>query len=120
LPSVVYGVPDTATTPAFADHCIKTGIAELGLDLSPQVAVVACSTPEVAALYSALGYRIVGVEDTVEPAATRPGEVMALIASRDGRWRDLAHPATVDVFERYRLDEHVARVSEDPVVGDEG
>ncbi|MFD0586102.1 hypothetical protein [Dactylosporangium darangshiense] len=33
---------------------------------------------------------------------------------------ELAHPATLDVYDRYRLDEQVALVVNDPVVGEEG
>ncbi len=35
-------------------------------------------------------------------------------------WRELAHPATVDVFDRYRLDAQIQRCVNDPVVGDDG
>jgi SAM-dependent methyltransferase len=43
-----------------------------------------------------------------------------MIATGNEQWRELAHPATVDVFERYGLDAHVQRCVNDPVVGDDG
>ena len=59
----------------------------------------------------------------VEPrgvAARRPWDVLLLIAAGNDSWRELAHPATVDVFDRYRLDAHIQRCVNDPVVGDDG
>ncbi len=50
----------------------------------------------------------------------RPWDVLLMIAAGNDDWRELAHPATVDVFERYRLDAQVRRCVNDPVVGDDG
>jgi hypothetical protein len=50
----------------------------------------------------------------------RPWDVLLLLAADDPGWRDLAHPATLDVFDRYGLDTLVRTVVNDPVVGDEG
>jgi SAM-dependent methyltransferase len=46
--------------------------------------------------------------------------VLLMLAAGDAQWRELAHPASVDVLERYGLDAHVRTVVNDPVVGDEG
>jgi len=121
LRSLVVAVFDTAPTARFADVTLKTVEATIGRRPEPASCVVACSTPEVAAMYEALGFRIAGVElDAVPSAAERPWDVLLRLAAGDPSWRDLAHPATVDVYERYGLDELVRTVVNDPVVGDEG
>lgn len=124
LRSLVVPVFDTAHTPRFAEVTLKSVESVLGRRLTPQDTIVACSTPEVAALYAALGFQIAGVEADLAlgpgPAPLRPWDVLLRLAAGDPAWRELAHPATVDVFDRYRLDEQVAMVVNDPVVGEEG
>jgi SAM-dependent methyltransferase len=120
LPGLVVPVFDTAPTDRFAEVTLKNVEAALGLRLTPDNTVVACSTPEVVKLYERLGYPIAGVEADRLPVPQRPWEVLLRLAAGDPSWLDLAHPATVDVFGRYRLDEHVRTVVNDPVVGDEG
>jgi SAM-dependent methyltransferase len=211
LRSLVVPVFDTAQTDRFAEVTLKSVESVLGRRPTPADTVVACSTPEVAALYSALGFTIAPVEadaafldPALEPdlvraasgdngpaaaisapgveaitttapgsgavngvassvgappvsvttAATGPGaatisargvesatshlgavtsapgpagtaperpwDVLLRLATGDPSWRELAHPATVDVYDRYRLDEQVALVVNDPVVGEEG
>ncbi|MEV7230215.1 class I SAM-dependent methyltransferase [Polymorphospora sp. NPDC051019] len=120
LRSVVVPVFDTAATDRFAEVTCKNVEAVTGLTLTPDDTVVACSTPEVAAMYARLGFPIAGVEADVEPAPDRPWDVLLRLAAGDPTWRELAHPASVDVFDRYQLDELVRAVVNDPVVGDEG
>ncbi|GAA3343591.1 hypothetical protein GCM10020358_43470 [Amorphoplanes nipponensis] len=119
LRSVVVPVFDTAPTDRFAEVTLKTITVATGLELTPANTVVACSTP-VAGLYAALGFRIAGVEAESEPVPARPWDVLLRLAAGDEGWRELAHPATADVFDRYRLVESVRTVVNDPVVGDEG
>lgn len=114
--SLVVGVTDTPPTDDFAEVTIKAVAADL-VQLDPGNTVVACSTPEVAKLYEQLGYTVLGVEPPEEP---RPWDVLLLIAEGNDQWRELADPATVDVFDRYALDAHVRRCVNDPVVGDDG
>ncbi|MGI5237684.1 class I SAM-dependent methyltransferase [Dactylosporangium sp. CA-139066] len=202
LRSLVVPVFDTAHTDRFAEVTLKSVESVLGRRLTPQDTIVACSTPEVAALYETMGFEIALVEadpafsiaapvpeaagvtlsahatpaagsagavatasaagavsatsnastvhsaiadpggdvrgDTAPSAtassATGPGEgaadraasperpwdVLLRLAAGDPAWRGLAHPATLDVYDRYRLDEQVAMVVNDPVVGEEG
>jgi SAM-dependent methyltransferase len=120
LRSLVVPVFDTAPTARFAEVTLKSVEATIGRRPEPATCVVACSTPEVAAMYRALGFRIAGVELDATPQAERPWDVLLRLAAGDPSWRDLAHPATVDVFERYGLDELVRTVVNDPVVGTEG
>jgi SAM-dependent methyltransferase len=122
LRSLVVPVFDAAPTERFAAVMLKTIFVATGLDLRPDNTIVACSTP-VADLYERLGFPIALVE--ADPAYAdrrpeRPWDVLLRLAADDPAWRDHAHPATVDVFERYRLDEVVRTVVNDPIVGDEG
>ncbi|SCL31081.1 class I SAM-dependent methyltransferase [Micromonospora inyonensis] len=120
LRSVVVPVFDTAATDRFAEVTLKNVAAATGRELTPADTVVACSTPEVAAMYERLGFAIAGVEAEVEPTPARPWDVLLRLAAGDPTWRELAHPATIDVYRRYRLDDLVRAVVNDPVVGDEG
>lgn len=120
LRSLVVPVFDTAPTDRFAEVTVKNIAVATGLDLTPADTIVACSTPEVAALYEKLGYALATVEASVSPAPERPWDVLLRLAAGDETWRELAHPATVDVFDRYRLADAVRTVVNDPVVGDEG
>ena len=120
LRSLVVPVFDTAPTERFAEVTLKNVTVATGLTLTPADTVVACSTPSVAALYAAAGFDVVGVEDAVEPSPERPWDVLLRLAAGDDGWRALAHPATVDVFDRYQLADTVRTVVNDPVVGEEG
>ena len=120
LRSVVVPVFDTAPTGRFAEVTLKNITVATGLELTPDNTVVACSTPAVAALYTALGFTIAGVEAESTPEPARPWDVLLRLAAGDESWRELAHPATTDVFDRYQLADSVRTVVNDPVVGAEG
>ena len=120
LTSLVVPVFDTAPTDRFAEVTLKNVAASLDLTLDPGNTLVACSTPEVADLYRRLGFPIAGVEADEDPAPPRPWDVLLMLAAGDPDWRRLAHPASVDLFDRYGLADFVRRVVNDPVVGDEG
>ncbi|SNY64254.1 class I SAM-dependent methyltransferase [Paractinoplanes atraurantiacus] len=120
LRSVVVPIFDAAPTDAFAEVTLKTITVATGLDLTPSDTLVACSTPEVAKLYELLGFPIAWVEASLDPQPERPWDVLLRLSRGDGTWRELAHPATIDVFERYRLVDTVRTVINDPIIGDEG
>ncbi|MBM2613989.1 class I SAM-dependent methyltransferase [Actinoplanes sp. LDG1-06] len=122
LRSVVVPIFDTAPTDQFAEVTLKTVTVSTGLDLTPADTVVACSTPQVAALYEKLGFTIalVEAEPSLPAVPERPWDVLLRLAAGDDSWRKLAHPASVDVIDRYGLSHVVRTVVNDPVVGDEG
>jgi SAM-dependent methyltransferase len=120
LRSVVVPVFDTAPTERFASVTLKTVAAATGLSMTPSNAVVACSTPSVAGLYADLGFSVLDVEASAAPPVDRPWDVLLRLAAGDPAWRSLAHPATVDVYDRYGLESSIRSVVNDPVVGDEG
>ncbi len=129
LPFAVVPVVDTSPTARFATTVVETVAAELGERPDPATTLVACSTPEVAAMYTRLGYPLVRVEaDTTTaarlrpagPVPLRPWNVLELLVAGDQRWSELAHPGCVDVYRRYHLDRDVVRIGTDPVVSTEG
>ncbi|MGO1973654.1 MAG: class I SAM-dependent methyltransferase [Propionibacteriaceae bacterium] len=120
VPSLVVAVHDVPPTDDFAEVTVKACREALGVEFTPDDTLVACSTPAVAELYRGLGFTVLPVEDGVEPEPVRPWAVLAAIAAADDHWRELAHPASVDVLARYRLDDHIALVVNDPVIGADG
>jgi len=119
--SLVVPVFDVAPTEKFAEITLKAISASTrGLELDSSTCVVAVSTPSVIELYRALGFRIAPLELGHPDRPLRAWQVLELCAAGDESWREHAHPATVDVFDRYALAGHVAMVLGDPVVGTEG
>jgi hypothetical protein len=70
--SHVYLIDDLGATPRFAEYTLKKIEVDSqgALRLTPENAVVACSTPEVLEMYERLGFRILPVE-LLDPAARR-------------------------------------------------
>lgn len=123
LPSLVVPVADVPPSPRFARTVVSGVEMSVGVRLTPRDTVVACSTPEVAAMYADLGFRIVPVEAADGAAASapsRPWDVLEMLADGDERWRTLAHPQTVEYFDRYGLVDAVRLVHHDPTVSSEG
>lgn len=119
--SLVVPVFDTPSTDRFAEITIKAITAATGgMVLEPATCVVAVSTPSVIGIYKALGFRIAPLELDHPEEPLRAWQVLELCAAGDRSWREHAHPATVDVFDRYALENHVAVVLGDPVVSTEG
>jgi SAM-dependent methyltransferase len=120
--SLVIPIFDTAETGRFGEVTLKNveNATEGQTRLTPDNCVVACSTPAVFDLYRALGFRILPVEFQHQDTPDRPWDVLMRLVAGDESWRELAHPATVDIYERYALIDLIRRVHSDPVVGDEG
>ncbi|GEA87052.1 class I SAM-dependent methyltransferase [Cellulomonas cellasea] len=120
LPSLVAPVADVPPSPRFARTVLGSVELSTGVTATPLDTVVACSTPEVAAMYADLGFRVVPVEDACDDVPERPWDVLELLAAGDERWRDLAHPEVVHFYDRYRLDAAITLIHEDPTVSTEG
>lgn len=120
--SLVIPIFDTSETDRFGEITLKNveNATEGRVRLSPDNCVVACSTPAVFDLYRALGFRILPVEFEHDEEPSRPWDLMMRLVAGDESWRQLAHPATVDIYDRYALADLIRRVHSDPVVGDEG
>ena len=122
LRSLVVPVFDTPPTDRFADITLKNveNATADRLVLTPRNCVVACSTPDVIELYRRLGFTIAPVELGHPDAPQRPWDVLTLLAQDDTHWRELSHPASIDLFDRYGLADQVKLIHGDPIVGDEG
>ncbi len=119
--SLVVPIFDTRPTDRFAEVTLKAIAAGTGgLELDPSNCAVAVSTPSVIEMYKELGFRVAPLELNHPDKPARAWQVLELCAAGDSSWRDLAHAATVDVFDRYALASQVAMVLGDPVVGSEG
>jgi hypothetical protein len=119
--SLVVPVFDTPSTDRFAEITLKAITAATGgIVLEPATCVVAVSTPSVIAMYKALGFRIAPLELDHLDKPLRAWQVLELCATGDTSWREHAHPATVDVFDRYAIENQIAVVLGDPVIGTEG
>lgn len=119
--SLVIPVFDTTPTDRFAEVTLKAiEAAAGGLQLEPANCVVAVSTPSVIEMYQALGFETAPLELDHPDAPLRAWQVLEMCAAGDPAWREHAHPATIDVFERYALAAQVAMVMADPVVSEEG
>lgn len=120
--SIVVPVLDVPPTDRFAEITIKAveHATHGRIVLTPADTVVACSTPAVAELYRRLGFRIAAVEGTGDDHPAYPWALLEQLAAGDESWRDDAHPATLDVIDRYALDQHVQMIAADPMVSTEG
>lgn len=122
LPGAVVPVPDVPAHPRFSElvtTTVATSLPHLP-EVTPSTTLVACSTPAVAADYAARGFTVVGVEDTVEPRAAGPWQVVEMLAAGDPSWSGVAHPETVRFYERYDVVSTVPALFADPVVSDDG
>jgi SAM-dependent methyltransferase len=119
--SLVVPIFDAPQTPRFGEITLKAVTAAAGgLVLAPDNCIVAVSTPSVIEMYRGLGFRIAGLELDHPEKPPRAWQVLEMLAVGDSAWRDHADGATIDVFERYALGDHVRMVLGDPIVGTEG
>lgn len=117
--SLVVPIVDVAPDERFAEITLKAVRHATGITPTPADTVVACSTPAVSERYARLGFPIAPVERDHPDNPPYPWELLERVAQGEA-WRDDAHPATVDVFDRYALAHHIAAISADPIVSSEG
>lgn len=122
IPSIVVPVVDVAPTPRFAEITLKQiayATAERIVP-TPTISLIATSTPQVADMYRTLGYRIAPMERKHPDEPRTPWQLLdELMGGSDG-WRTDAHPASIDIVDRYGLDAQAREIAADPVIGDEG
>lgn len=117
---LVVPVADVPPSERFAGTVLGSVEVSLGLRLTPERAVVACSTPPVADLYRRLGFRIAPVEQDHPETPARPWDVLEAAVRDDGAWRGLVHPAALAFYDRYDLVAAVRTAHLDPTVSAEG
>ncbi len=122
MPSIVVPVVDIAPTPRFAEITLKEiGYATAqGVIPAPETAIIATSTPQVADMYRGLGYRIAPMERDHSDAPRTPWQLLDELMAGSDDWRADAHPASLDIVDRYGLATQAQEIAADPVIGDEG
>lgn len=122
IPSIVVPVVDVAPTPRFAEITLKEiGYATTqGVIPAPETAIIATSTPQVADMYRARGYRIAPMERDHPDAPRTPWQLLDELMTGSDTWRADAHPASLDIVDRYGLAAQAREIAADPVIGDEG
>lgn len=129
-PAFIYGVDDVGTLPSFASYTLKRvrHESEGMFDLQPENCVVVCSTP-VLEMYEQLGFRILPAElvdrKTWSHTALLPWDLVERIATlpawnNDEETMANIHPASRDLYEKYRLDEKVRLLFRDRMISDDG
>lgn len=121
IPSLVVPVVDVAPTPRFAEITLKeiAYATDERITPSPEATVVATSTEQVAEMYRALGYRVAPMEHGHHDSPRTPWQLLDELMAGSDAWRSDAHPASLDIVDRYGLAEHARRIAADPVIGDE-
>lgn len=116
IPVMVASIYDVQVNERFAEHAILSVHTELGLTLTPANTLVAVST-EIGNQYRSLGFPTGGVELDAKRNVSRPWDLVLDIANFDGKlFESEAHPASIEIWERYNLAEQVRRVFNDAVI----
>lgn len=133
--SLVYLIDDLGRSPRFAEYVLKKIAVESNgrFRLAPEDTLVGCSTPEVLALYRALGFRVLPFElESLSPEryrARRPWQLVEGIAEAARAGRDFraepalvaeVHPASLALFAKYELPAHLGQLFDDPLLGQDG
>lgn len=122
LRSLVVPVNDVAPTTRFAEITLKAieHATASRVRPDPQTTIIATSTPAVAAMYEALGYRIAPMEHNHPDTPTTPWQRLDALMAGEPHWREGVHEASLDIIDRYGLADHALMLAADPVVSDEG
>ncbi|MBT1696971.1 transferase [Fulvivirgaceae bacterium PWU4] len=130
VPAFIYGVDDVGNLSNFASYTLKRVRHESeGLfDLTPDNTLVLCSTP-VLAMYEALGFKILPAEladrTTWSYRCPLPWDLVEKIAGDDA-WSNNAdivrnvHPASRELWEKYKLGDKVKLLFRDTMISDDG
>ncbi|MFT3797566.1 class I SAM-dependent methyltransferase [Microbacterium sp.] len=122
MPSLVVPVVDVAPTPRFAEIALKAVEHATSGRIAPHPAttIIATSTPAVAELYRARGYRIAPMEHGHPDAPRTPWQLLDELMTGSDAWRGETHEASLDIVDRYGLAALARQLAADPVIGDEG
>lgn len=130
VPAYIYGIDDVGHLANFASYTIKRIKHESdGLfDLNPSNTVVICSTP-VLTMYENLGYKILPAEladrTSMKHTAPLPWDLVEDIA-KENNWTHQdqivrnVHPASRELYEKYRLAEKIKLLFKDTMISDDG
>ena len=127
MESRVFMINNVRRKPDFAHFLIEEIRVKSRGDvaMTPDNTVVACSTPEVAAMYEALGFAIAGVEidqDTAASPVDRPWDIVEKIIAAGTEWESasdvttLMYPPCCDYYRNYGLGQLLVDIYADPLV----
>lgn len=130
VPCFIYGIDDVGNVKNFSSYTIKRihHESEGQFDIDPSNTLVVCSTP-VLEMYEREGFRILTAEledrSTWKHHAIMPWDLVEKIAastdwSNDQTITNEMHPASIDVWKRYRSGEKVQMLFRDKMISDDG
>lgn len=130
VPCFIYGIDDIGTVKEFSEYTIKRikHDSEGQFDLTPDNTLVICSTP-VLEMYEQSGFRILPAEltdrKTWKHHTAMPWDIVEKI-SADNTWEESktiaaeTHPASLDVWKKYRLGTKVQILFRDKMISEDG
>ena len=132
MPAFFYriaGIPHYGHTANFAAFTLKeiAGQSEPPEPLTPENALVLCSTPELMRLYAALGFSLAPAEHGVEPPPPLPLDLVRALGEAGEAWNEAPllraelSPATRSLFVDFpEVPRRVARIYRDPLTNQDG
>lgn len=124
----IFGIPHYGHIDSFADFTVKEirDQSEGLLRLDPANCLVLCSTPEVIALYQALGYSMLTAEQT-SPDTPTPIDLVQSLADAGEDWelnpklQSHLAPSSFSVFRDFpEIPRRIIRLYRDPLTNQEG
>ena len=130
IPCFIYGIDDVGNVKNFSSYTIKRihHESEGQFDLDPSNTLVVCSTP-VLEMYENEGFRILTAELEDRKAwkhhSVMPWDIVEKIAASQNWTSDKwiaanMHPASIDVWTRYRCGDKVQMLFRDKMISDDG
>ncbi|MGB5048785.1 MAG: methyltransferase domain-containing protein, partial [Caldilineaceae bacterium] len=125
----IFGIPHYPPTSHFAEIVLKEIVeqSEGELNLTPETSAVVCSTPQVAALYAALGFALLPCEWGDDSGPLTPVRLVQSIAAAGPGWADdpavtsALHPESRGLWQQFpEVPRRLLRLWQDPLLGDEG
>lgn len=125
----IVGIPHYGHTSNFASFTLKelADQTENTERLSPETAVVLCSTPEVIELYAALGFSVATAELGTTPRPATPIDVVRAIGESSSSWQNITFveqeitATTRALFADFpEIPQRIRRIYRDPLTNQEG
>jgi SAM-dependent methyltransferase len=125
----IYPIPDIKTTEKFASYILNQIFYQSGEKLTPENAIVACSTPSVIKMFLKQGFKNLPIELIDEKrdtyASPRPYEVIDFLIKsgknwkKDLKWKEYASEATQEVYLEYNLGDLIIELFKDSLLSED-
>jgi SAM-dependent methyltransferase len=130
LPSFTFGIDDLGVTNDFAAYTIKKirHESDSEINLTPENTLVVCSTP-VYKMYEKIGFTILPAEledlNQWKFKTEQPWDIVEKIADsshwkEEGAVLEKMHPASYELWKKYKLGEKVKLLFSDSIIGQDG